>query len=65
MSRRGFMERLAKLAGGAAAAAALVPILQNNYAEAGIVPEDDERLVTETVDLRGGRARPCRVIWRG
>ncbi len=44
MSRRVFMERLAKAAGGAAAAAALVPILQNNYAEAGIVPEDDERL---------------------
>jgi carboxymethylenebutenolidase len=49
MSRRDFMDRLAKLAGGAAAAAALVPILQNNYAEAGIVPEDDERLATETL----------------
>ncbi len=48
-SRRVFMERLAKAAGGAAAAAALVPILQNNYAEAAIVPEDDKRLVTETV----------------
>ncbi len=48
-SRRVFMERLAKAAGGAAAAAALVPILQNNYAEAAIVPEDDERLMTETV----------------
>jgi carboxymethylenebutenolidase len=47
MSRREFMDRLAKLAGGAAAAAALVPILQNNYAEAGIVPEDDERLAAE------------------
>jgi carboxymethylenebutenolidase len=47
MSRRAFMEKLAKLAGGAAAAAALVPILQNNYVEAGIVPEDDERLATE------------------
>ena len=48
MSRRLFMERLAKAAGGAAAAAALVPVLQNNYAEAAIVPEDDSRLVTET-----------------
>ena len=48
MSRRIFMERLAKAAGGAAAAAALVPVLQNNYAEAAIVPEDDSRLVTET-----------------
>lgn len=55
MSRREFMERLAKLAGGAAAAATLVPILQNNYAEAGIVPEDDDRLVTEmaTYDVDG------------
>ena len=32
MSRRDFMDRLAKLAGGAAAASSLVPILQNNYA---------------------------------
>jgi carboxymethylenebutenolidase len=65
MSRRDFMERLAKLAGGAAAAAALVPVLQNNYAEAGIVPEDDERLVTEKatyevtgVTMSGYLARP-------
>jgi len=76
MSRREFMARLAKLAGGAAAAAALVPILQNNYAEAGIVPEDDERLVTETatydVDgttmsgylarLKGGGKRPGVIV---
>jgi carboxymethylenebutenolidase len=75
MSRRDFMERLAKLAGGAAAAA-LVPILQNNYAEAGIVPEDDSRLVTEmaTYDvdgttmsgylarLKGGGKRPAVIV---
>ena len=65
MNRRDFMERLAKLAGGAAAAATLVPILQNNYAEAGIVSEDDERLVSETatydvddVTMSGYLARP-------
>ncbi len=65
MSRRVFTERLAKAAGGAAAAAALVPVLQNNYAEAAIVPEDDERLVTETatyevegVTMSGYLARP-------
>ena len=65
MSRRDFMERLARVAGGAAAAVALVPILQNNYAEAGIVPEDDPRLVTETVtydvdgeEMSGYLARP-------
>ena len=54
MSRRVFMERLARLAGGAAAAAALVPILQNNYAEAQIVPEDDERLLTEMASFDVG-----------
>jgi carboxymethylenebutenolidase len=55
MSRRIFMERLAKAAGGAAAAAALVPVLQNNYAEAAVVPEDDPRLVTgmATYDVNG------------
>ena len=76
MSRRDFMERLAKLAGGATAAAALVPILQNNYAVAGIVPEDDDRLVTEMVTydvdgttmsgylarLKGGGERPGIIV---
>jgi len=76
MSRRDFMERLAKLAGGAAAAALLVPILQNNYAEAGIVPEDDDRLVTEMASyevggttmsgylarLKGGGKRPAVIV---
>jgi carboxymethylenebutenolidase len=76
MSRRDFMDRLAKLAGGAAAAAGLVPVLRNNYAEAGIVPEDDERLVTEiaTYDvdgttmsgylarLKGGGKRPAVIV---
>jgi carboxymethylenebutenolidase len=76
MSRRDFMDRLAKLAGGAAAAAALVPILQNNYAEAEIVPEGDERLVTEMATyevggttmsgylarLKGGGKRPGVIV---
>ncbi len=54
MSRRTFMERLAKMAGGAAAAAALVSILQNNYAEAAVVAEDDDRLVTENATYEVG-----------
>ncbi|TNF70565.1 MAG: dienelactone hydrolase family protein [Acidobacteria bacterium] len=52
MGRRVFMERMAKLLGGAAAAAALAPILKNTYADAGIVPEDDDRLVGETVTYK-------------
>ncbi len=49
MNRREFLDRLTKLAGSAAAAAALLPLLQNNYAQAAIVAENDARLVTERV----------------
>lgn len=47
MSRRAFLDRLADLAGSTAAAAALLPLLQNNYAQAAMVPADDRRLATE------------------
>lgn len=50
MSRRSFLDRLAQLAGGSAAAAVLVPVLQNNYAQAPIIAENDERLDIETVE---------------
>ena len=49
MSRRDFLDRLAELAGSTAAAAALVPLLQNDYAEAAIIATDDARLATERV----------------
>ena len=49
MNRRDFLDRLAGLAGSAAAGAALLPLLQNNYAQAAIVAADDGRLVTERV----------------
>lgn len=42
LSRRDFLDKLAKIAGSSAAAFALLPILQNNYAKAAIVdPTDD------------------------
>jgi carboxymethylenebutenolidase len=47
MNRRDFLDRLAGLAGSAAAGAALLPLLQNNYAQAAIVAADDARLATE------------------
>jgi len=47
MSRRDFLDRLAELVGSTAAAAALVPLLQNDYAQAAIVAADDARLATE------------------
>src|SRR5689334_7100047 len=54
MSRRKFLDRLTELAGSAAAAAALVPLLQSNYAQAAIVAPDDARLAIETVSYDAG-----------
>lgn len=53
MSRRSFLDKLAALAGSTAAATALLPILQNNYAMAQTVAENDPRLTAETVDVPG------------
>jgi carboxymethylenebutenolidase len=53
LDRRGFLKKLMKLAGGAAAAAALLPLLENDYARAQAVPEDDPRLHTETIKYPG------------
>ena len=53
LDRRVFMDRLAALAGGTAAATALMPVLQCNYAKAAIVPPDDARLQTERVTFQG------------
>lgn len=47
MNRRDFLDRLAALAGSVTAATALLPILQNNYAQAAIVASDDARLAAE------------------
>ncbi|MEE1611585.1 dienelactone hydrolase family protein [Microvirga sp. CF3016] len=55
MSRRSFLDKLAALAGSTAAATALLPILQNNYAHAQTVPENDGRITTETVDIPGAQ----------
>lgn len=54
LDRRGFMEKLTKLAGSSAAAAAVVPMLAANSARAAIVPEDDERLNIEEITYPGG-----------
>jgi carboxymethylenebutenolidase len=49
ISRRSFFDRLAVLAGGTAAATALLPLLKNNYAMAETVPENDGRIKVETI----------------
>jgi carboxymethylenebutenolidase len=55
MSRRNFLDKLAALAGSTAAATALLPILQNNYAQAQTIQENDPRITTETVDIPGAQ----------
>jgi carboxymethylenebutenolidase len=57
MSRREFLDRLAALAGSAAAAAALLPLLQNDYAQAAIVAADDPRLATERVSYESPKGK--------
>lgn len=44
MSRREFMDELVKLAGSTTAAMALLPLLQNDYAKAQTVPDNEPRL---------------------
>jgi carboxymethylenebutenolidase len=56
MDRRAFMERLSLLAGGAAAATALLPMLQNNYASAQTVPANDPRLAVSSFTYEIGDA---------
>lgn len=58
LDRRTFLDRLAVLAGGSAAAYALLPVLQNDYARAQVIAADDARLTTEevSVPVEGGAA---------
>ena len=65
IDRRQFLKELARLAGGAAAAVALLPALEDKYAAAQMVAENDSRLHTEYVnypgesgDIRAYLARP-------
>ena len=53
LDRRGFMEKLTRLAGSGAAAAAIMPMLAANQAQATIIPEGDDRLTTEDIIYPG------------
>ena len=59
LDRRTFVERLGKIAGGAAAATALLAKLTNNYAQAAIIAEDDTRLTAaiESIPAPGGSVK--------
>ncbi len=53
MDRRTFMQRLTAMAGGSAAATALLSVLENNYARAEMVAADDSRLKAEDTSYPG------------
>jgi carboxymethylenebutenolidase len=53
LDRRVFMDRLARMTGGTAAAAAVLPLLRSNYAKAAMVAPDDGRLLIERVTFPG------------
>ena len=65
LDRRDFISRLTALAGSTAAASALLPLLENNYALAQVVPPTDARLETSRItwagasgELKGYLAKP-------
>ena len=65
IDRRAFLDRLAQIAGSSAAALALLPLLQNDYARAAIVAPDDARLAIDSVSYDAARHAHFTAIWRG
>src|SRR5437764_4770647 len=65
MSRRAFLDRLAELAGSTAAAAALLPLLQNDYARAAVVAPDDARLLAERIAYESSKGKIGGYLVRG
>ncbi|TFG89634.1 MAG: dienelactone hydrolase family protein [Gemmatimonadales bacterium] len=75
LGRREFLDRLGRMVGGASAAAAIVPLLQNDYSRR-LVPDQDPRLVISEASwpapgarmtgylarLRGGERRPAVIV---
>lgn len=53
MDRREFISKLAVLAGGTAAACSLMPLLENKYAIANVIPENDPRIQSENIQYPG------------
>jgi len=75
LSRRDFIDSLARLVGGSAAALALLPLLRNDY-DRHVIPEQDDRLEISRADwdvdgttmfgymarLKGGEKRPAVIV---
>ena len=53
LDRRGFIEKLSKLAGSSAVALAIVPLLEANQAQAAITAPDDPRTKAQTITFPG------------
>jgi carboxymethylenebutenolidase len=65
INRRDFLDRLTRLAGSTAAATAVLPLLQSDYALAAMVPANDPRLAIDKISydspkgkINGYLARP-------
>ena len=65
LRREDFMKRLTRLTGSTAAALAILPMLEVNYAKAATLETQDDRLITETItyagdgsEMKGYVARP-------
>ena len=57
LDRRKFMDRLGRLAGSTAAAAAIAPLLEANYAQAAIVAEGDARVKAAKIEFPGSAGK--------
>ncbi len=53
LDRREFLKKLAALAGGTAAALALLPLIEGSYAQAQVMAKDDSRLYVEDIKYPG------------
>ena len=65
IDRRTFNERLTELAGSATAAAAILPLLQCDYAKAATVREDDPRLAFDRVSYDSPKGKVNGYLARG
>ncbi len=53
LTRKDFIKRLAILTGGTAAAMAVLPLIELNYAKAATIPVNDDELFTENIKYAG------------
>lgn len=53
LPRRVFMKRLSAITGSSVAASALLPLLENNYAQAAVLAPDDARIGTQNLAFPG------------